>query len=79
MYSQRSYETSTRKKISTRENTHEKKFGPTKYPLEKISDPRNTHEKKLRTHETHDSTRPTEFSTLDLKSPEAVVRRCSSK
>ena len=58
--------------IPTRKN-----FRPTKYPREKILDPRNTHEKNFRTHEgtmarwhetheTHDGTRPTEFSTLNV-------------
>ena len=40
-----------KKNFWTHEDTHEKKFGPTKYPREKISDPPNIHEKKCGTHE----------------------------
>ena len=43
-------------KILTRRNfghkkTHEKNFGPTKYPREQILDPQNTHDKKFNTYE----------------------------
>ena len=52
-----------------------KNIGPTKYQQENILDPRNTREKNFwthkdttarwhETHETHDGTRPTEFSTF---------------
>ena len=65
-----------REKSSDPRNTHEIKFGLTKYPREKILDARNTHEKKFQTHEgmvapwpetheIHDCTRPTKFSTLN--------------
>ena len=81
VYSRGTYETSTRKKLWTHENTHEKKSGPMKYPQEKNLDPRNTHEKKLptyegtkarwhdgtRSYETYDGTRPTEFTTFYKK------------
>ena len=53
----------------------EQNFRLTKDSREKISDPQNIHENKIRTlegtmarwnetHKTHDSTKPTEFSTL---------------
>ena len=65
-----------REKSSDPRNTHEIKFGLTKHPREKILNARNTHEKKFRTHEgtvvpwhetheIHDGTRPTKFSTLN--------------
>ena len=58
------------------QNIHEKKIlYPLKYPAEKIWNLRNTHQKNSRphegtvaqlhkVHETHNGTRPTEFSTL---------------
>ena len=63
------------KKPWTHEITTRRNFVTTKYPREKISDPQNIHENKIRTlegtmtrwnetHKTHDSTKPTEFSTL---------------
>ena len=62
------YEISTRKKFWTHEIPKRKNFRPTKYPREKILDPLNTHEgtvaRLYEIHETHDSTRPTKFSTL---------------
>ena len=46
-------------------NTHEKKFGPTKFPQEKTLDPpKGMIAQQHQTHETCDSTRPTKFSTL---------------
>ena len=62
------YEISTRKKFWTHEIPTRKYFRPTKYPREKILDPLNIHEgtvaRLYEIHETHDSTRPTKFSTL---------------
>ena len=71
------YEIPTRKNFGPTKYPREKIFEPTKYPREKISDSRNTHEKNFwthegtvvrwhKTHETHHSTRPTEFSTLNI-------------
>ena len=60
------------KKFGTHEIPTRKYLEPAKYPREKIFNPRNTHEGTMarwhQTHETHDGTRPTNFSTLTLKS-----------
>ena len=57
IYSQVTYETSTRKKFSTRENTHKIKFGPTKY------------EKKFHIHEipTRKNVGPTKYPPEKIK------------
>ena len=71
------HEIPTRKNFGPTKYPREKIFEPTKYPREKIADSRNTHEKNFwthegtvvrwhKTHETHHSTRPTEFSTLNI-------------
>ena len=58
----------TRKKFRPKKYLREKKFRPTKYPREKILDPQNTRKGTVarwhETHKTHNSTRPTKFSTL---------------
>ena len=65
-------------KILDPRNTHEKKIGTREIPTRKNLGPTNTQEKKLwiyetstkarwhYTHVTHDSTRPMQFSTLEL-------------
>ena len=53
------------KKVSDPRNTHEKKFGSTKYPRKKLRTHEGTVAQWYETHEAHDGTRPTEFSTLD--------------
>ena len=63
------------RKFWTHEIPTRKNLEPTQYPRENILEPRNTHEKNFRshegtmeqsheTHETHDGSRQTEFSTL---------------
>ena len=77
------HEIPTRKNLDS-QNTHKKKSGPTKYPREKISDSRNSHVKNFRTHEgtmarwhetheSHDGTRPTGFSTLIFLQPQSFL------
>ena len=58
------------KKFGTHEIPTRKNLGPMKYPREKLWDPRNTHKGTIGqwhwTHETHDGTQTTKFSTLLL-------------
>ena len=66
------------KKIMIYKIPTKKNLKPTKYLRENILDPRNTHGKNFwthestmapwcETHETHDGTRPTDFSTLKFR------------
>ena len=67
---------SPRKTFSDPQNIHEKKLGtrelparnfwPTKYPLDTLNSHEGTMTRWHYTHENHDSTPPTKFSTLDF-------------
>ena len=67
---------SPRKTFSDPQNIHEKKLGtrelparnfwPTKYPLDTLNSHEDTMTRWHYTHENHDSTPPTKFSTLDF-------------
>ena len=68
----RTHEIPPRQQILDPQNTHEKKFGTLEIPTRKkirtreITKRKNFVPMKEQWHETHDGTRPTEFSTLNI-------------